>query len=395
MKLLRIVIAIFLLGIVEYRVNATLADGSIAPDFTLTDIYGQSHHLYDYINQGKMVVLDFSASWCSTCWNYHNTGNLETFYNTYGPNGTDQVRVLYIEIDLATSVDCLYDINCPSSQGNWVTGTPYPLINLTSNQVSTAYNISGQPTIYSIGTGGYLLHDPVPSVATLTNNLNSIIEPPRLHAKLLLEGAYNVNTNTMNTNLLDNGLLTAAQPFNINPYNYNGEELMSTTSAITEWVLVEWRDKNNMDNVLQRKAGLLRNDGMLMDMDGQEGLLIGNLAADQYYIAFRTLRNLPIMTATSVSIPSDVLYDFSIAETQANGIGQLYEVEPSVYVAYTGDFDSNGVINALDYNLWRSDNAAVNIYVPYDADANGVVNNLDYNLWYKNRSKTAITVLQY
>ena len=67
----------------------------------------------------------------------------------------------------------------------------------------------------------------------------------------------------------------------------------------------------------------------------------------------------------------------------------------NAYTLFSGDFDSNGVINALDYNLWRSDNAAVNIYVPYDADANGVVNNLDYNLWYKNRSKTAIAVLQY
>lgn len=34
--------------------------GSPAPDFTVTDTHGETHTLYDYLEDGKTVVLDFS-----------------------------------------------------------------------------------------------------------------------------------------------------------------------------------------------------------------------------------------------------------------------------------------------------------------------------------------------
>lgn len=131
-----------------YHVNAQLPDGTDAPDFTMTDINGNVHNLHTYLQQGKTVFLDFSATWCGPCWNYHNTHALRTIYDTYGPNGTNEAMVLFIEADGATALECLFDINCPSSQGNWVAGTTYPIINdHTSNG---AYQIGYFPTIYGI-----------------------------------------------------------------------------------------------------------------------------------------------------------------------------------------------------------------------------------------------------
>ena len=130
--------------------NAQLASGCIAPDFTATDINGNSWHLYDLLDQGKTVIMDISATWCGPCWNYHTSGNLENFYNLYGPPGTNEAMVLFVEGDASTNTTCLTtSVGCNSStQGNWVAGTPYPIIDDAS--IANAYQISYFPTIYMI-----------------------------------------------------------------------------------------------------------------------------------------------------------------------------------------------------------------------------------------------------
>ena len=41
-----------------------LPNGSVAPDFTITDIEGEEHNLYSYLDSGYAVIIDFSATWC-------------------------------------------------------------------------------------------------------------------------------------------------------------------------------------------------------------------------------------------------------------------------------------------------------------------------------------------
>ena len=146
------IIALFLFG----NTYSQLPNGSVAPDFTLTDINGTTHTLYDYLGSGYTVFIDFSAVWCGPCWGYHTSGALEDLYINHGPAGmpnvstatTDDVMVFFIEGD-GSDLACLQGTGCGTA-GDWVAGTPYPII-CTDGQASSGGNNTAVTSAYSIG----------------------------------------------------------------------------------------------------------------------------------------------------------------------------------------------------------------------------------------------------
>ncbi len=131
-------------------VYSQLPDGSIAPNWTLTDIDGNTHTLYNYLDQGKMVVLEFSATWCGPCWNYMLSGALEEFWNEHGPDGLDDAMVFFIESDWSTGMADLLG-QTSGSQGNWVAAIPFPIIDLQPGQnTANEYQVNYYPTLYAV-----------------------------------------------------------------------------------------------------------------------------------------------------------------------------------------------------------------------------------------------------
>jgi hypothetical protein len=154
----RILQSLFTLALavgITLSASAQLPDGSTGPDFTATDIDGVEHTLYDYLDDGYSVILDISATWCGPCWTYHTTGTLEELWEAHGPAGmngvsedtTDDLMIFFIEGDDETTLEQLNGAS--GSQGDWVTGTYYPIIDDAEN-IFNDYACTYYPTMYTI-----------------------------------------------------------------------------------------------------------------------------------------------------------------------------------------------------------------------------------------------------
>ena len=211
----------------------------------------------------------------------------------------------------------------------------------------------------------------------------------RLKLKIWLEGPN--NGAALSTALNNQGLLPNNQPFNTMPIFYGGvESITSSTSDIVDWIYVELRDANDLNVVVDRRAVLLRNDGALIDIDGLEGILFYDaIIGENYHIAIFPRGHLAFASSFFFEWPFTGVFDFTATDVLALGIDQLKFVNGE-YAAYAGDFNADGIINTLDFNLWFQNSAATNIYASYDVDLNGIINVNDFTLWFENRSKVGV-----
>ncbi len=136
-------------------VNNTYAqkgvDGS-AVDFTMTAFgSGETIHLYDYLNSGKVVIIDFFEYECGPCYAYHQWHILNQFYNLHGPDGDNTAMV--IQMCTFDDADSAKLTGNNGGNWNWLSGIDYPTIIIDpaqKNHVLNSYQAWGTPTIVKI-----------------------------------------------------------------------------------------------------------------------------------------------------------------------------------------------------------------------------------------------------
>jgi len=209
-----------------------------------------------------------------------------------------------------------------------------------------------------------------------------------LNAKILLEGFYDNQNNNMHTLLNDANLIPLTQPYNVEPWNYSGDENVSSIPVgVVDWILLVTRD--NEGNVLDQAAGFINQAGEIMSINGSLGIPINEGIGNKFSIHHRSH-----LAVLSSSIYDGEIYDFTISVNQAEGNTQLKLVDEK-YMMFSGDYDGTGIINSSDFNAWKIYGAIINQYLPFDGDGNGIVNSLDFNLWTNNKSKIGIPEIRF
>jgi len=211
--------------------------------------------------------------------------------------------------------------------------------------------------------------------------------------RVLLEGPYDPSTGLMSSNLSEQALLPFQQPFGGSPWYYTGtEQLTSVSTAISDWVLIEIMD--DLCNSVAQRAALLRNDGIVVDLDGTAGVVFNGLdATTNYYLAVRHRNHVAIRSATLLNFPNP-LFDFT-NPLNVHGTNQGAVLSAGTVGMRAGDFNADGVITVHDFNVYIPQIAAIYVYASGDASLDGNVTVIDFNLFTPNASHIGVGCVRY
>ena len=204
----------------------------------------------------------------------------------------------------------------------------------------------------------------------------------------------------------------AGQPYNIAPWNYNGNEGdvydsggdlnfadAGYPATVTDWVLVSLRvDSAGTGGPLCQAAALLHKDGHIEFVDDFDCCDI-NLN-QSYYVVIEHRNHLLVMSHVKVPIVNGkISYDFRIQQSYINDpfgfgvfVGQK-QILPGIYAMLAGNGNqtltntSDTDINFDDRTYWESQNGEIARYRNGDYNLNGDTNFNDRRVWELNNGR--------
>ena len=134
-------------------VLAALAPGSVAPDFTLADTEGVVHTLHEYVEDGKIVVLEWFNPDCPFIMKHHSAHR--TMDDTFAGVKDHGVVWLAINSNAKDKQGFGLDHNRKAHAEYKMT---FPLLLDPTGETGKAYGAKNTPTMFVIGHDGKIVY---------------------------------------------------------------------------------------------------------------------------------------------------------------------------------------------------------------------------------------------
>ena len=349
-----------------------------------------------YLDAGKYVIIDFSCAWCAPCWGLHQSGVLDSLYNTYGPNGSDELQVLWVDIETENTVDQLYGISGSTgaeyTQGDWTEGGTwpvpiiddvfvlYPFFELYGGGVPCVFlvcpsgyytNVTAKIVSSAYETYQYIFNCPTEnndivlnSITTtrstpdcsLGNNENVIFEISNMGVDNVsgIEVSYSIN----NGPVINETIEEIIAPFETYTYQFTHTEDLSQTGIYEIAGSISWPEDNRPEN----------NTKSIVAISGDSELSI-NIVFDEYSseTSWDIVENSTgtivaespeyatneTNTSETICILSSHCYTFNMYDSYGDGIGEggyySISVNGNLIANSAGNFDFS---ESTDVSSW-------------------------------------------
>ena len=248
--------------------------------------------------------------------------------------------------------------------------------------VGSNNDLSVSPTATTTYYGRY--EDPAPcGDNTSCASVTVTVKPLTANLKVYLEGPWICYGTSMTTWLSDPNykVIPIKQPYSDAPWTYGGTEQVNPSffdvqRNITDWILVELRSGNpdaytySMITV-ERRAGFLKGDGNITDIDGSSPLKFSSTPIGDYYVVIWHRNHLAVMSAGTVAFDcgNTATYDFTDNINKAfNPFGSSQpamtqlQSNSNVYGMIGGNSNGNEAVDSPDFTLWLTVNGLIGYF---------------------------------